>query len=235
MKIKELMGQQRKDIKRGVTYKSGYAIDSNNAPDCIRIAEMKKNEQFRVTCPFYGCFARGHKTTGAKNCRYHDLKNLGKLNTTINDYLANLYPENYGEFNKGSSRTHPVVPTALLQIDYCLFARGLKIWRLLFMSGVLEKKWFFASQFFLSLSLLPKTIVSWFLLWDRECIYHCCTWNYIQFYVPFIDWWILFLYWVFIYNTRSVHDYTIIVHEIIFKSTYHLLIDRILFFTLFFI
>ena len=140
MKIIELMEQQRKDIKRGVTYKSGCAIDSNDTPDYIRTTEMKKKEILIVIYPFYGCLARGHKTTGAKNCRYHGLKNLGQLNTTINDYLANLYQENYGEFNKGSSRTHPVVPTALLQIDYCLFARGLKIRRLLFMSGVLEKR-----------------------------------------------------------------------------------------------
>ena len=140
MKIKELMEQQRKDIKRGVTYKSGCAIDSNDASDYIRTAEIKKKELLRVTCPFYGCFERNHKTTAAKNCRYYGLKNLGQLNTTINDYLANLYPENYGEFNKGSSRTHPVVPIALIQIDYCLFARGLKIRRLLFMSGILEKK-----------------------------------------------------------------------------------------------
>ena len=33
IKIKILMEQQRKDIKRGVTYKSGCAIDSNDAPD----------------------------------------------------------------------------------------------------------------------------------------------------------------------------------------------------------
>ena len=52
MKIKELMEQQRKDIKRGVTYKSGCAIDSNDAPDYIRTAEMKKKELLRVTCPF---------------------------------------------------------------------------------------------------------------------------------------------------------------------------------------
>ena len=97
MKIKELMEQQRKDIKRGVTYKSGCAIDSNDAPYYIRIAEMKKKEILRVTCPFYGCFERGHKTIADKSCRYNGIKNLVQLNSSINNYLEKIYPENYGE------------------------------------------------------------------------------------------------------------------------------------------
>ena len=92
------MEQQRKDIRRGATYKSGCAIDSNDALDYIRTAEMIKKDILRVTCPFYGCFERGHKTAAAKSCRYNGIKNLAQLNSSINDYLEKKYPENYGEY-----------------------------------------------------------------------------------------------------------------------------------------
>ena len=113
MKIKELMEQQIKDIKRGVTYKSGCAIDSNDAP------EIKSD------LPILWLLC-----TGTQNHRCQKLpipwsKKSGSVEHYHQRLPSNFISSNYGEFNKGSSRTHPVVPTALFQIDYCLFTRGL--------------------------------------------------------------------------------------------------------------
>ena len=91
------MEQQKKNEIRGVTYKSVSALDSNDVPDYIRVEEMKKKVIFKVTCPFYGCFVRGHKTSGTKSFQYNGVQNLGQLNSAINDYLVKLYHENYGE------------------------------------------------------------------------------------------------------------------------------------------
>ena len=80
-----------------MTYKFGVALDSNMVPDYIRVAENKKKELLKVTCPILCCIVKGHVTNGTKNCRYNVTKKLGQLNSTVNDYLAKLYPENYGE------------------------------------------------------------------------------------------------------------------------------------------
>ena len=77
-KIKVLMEQQQKGWKRGVTCQSGYALDSNDVPDYMRVEEMKKKVLFKVSCPFYGCFVKGHITNGAKKCRYNGVKHLGR-------------------------------------------------------------------------------------------------------------------------------------------------------------
>ena len=97
-KIKVLAEQQKKDKKRNVTYKSGCALDSNDVPDYIRLAEMKKKVIFKVTCPFNSCFVKGNITNAAKKCRYNGKKNIGQLNSAINDYLAKLYSESNGEY-----------------------------------------------------------------------------------------------------------------------------------------
>ena len=47
--------------------------------------------------PFYGFFIKNHITSGAKKCRYRGLKILGQLNAAVNDYLAKMYLEHYGE------------------------------------------------------------------------------------------------------------------------------------------
>ena len=63
------MEQQKKDEKRGVTYKSGVALDSNTVPDYIRVAENKKKKLLKVTRSFVGCFVKGHVTNGVKKFR----------------------------------------------------------------------------------------------------------------------------------------------------------------------
>ena len=69
------------------------------------------------------------------------------------------------------------------------------------------------------LSLLPAPIVSYFLLWDKDCIYYACTWNYNKFYVSLIDRWILFLTLVFYIEVSDL--YAIIAKDIfIFVLTY---------------
>ena len=59
-----------------------------------------------------------------------------------------------------------------------------------------ENIYFRFSNFFLSLS--PSLYNCFlFLLWEKDCIYHACTWNYNEFYVSLIDRWLLLL-WCFI-------------------------------------
>ena len=111
-------------MKSGVTYKSVCALDSNDVPDYIRVEEMKKKVLFKVTHPFYGCFVKGHITNGAKKCQCNGVNNLGQLNSAINDYLVKLYLKITASVVNTHLVPHPMVPTALLQVDYCCFARG---------------------------------------------------------------------------------------------------------------
>ena len=70
-----------------MTYKSGVALDCDTIPDYIKEAEVDGGDIESIV-PFYGCFVKGHITSGAKKCRYRGLKNLGQLNAAVNDYLA---------------------------------------------------------------------------------------------------------------------------------------------------
>ena len=56
---------------------------------------------------------------------------------------------------------HPVVPTALLQIGYCCFARGNRF-NVCFLWAVFLRKSDLQLHNFISLSLLPSTMVSYF-------------------------------------------------------------------------
>ena len=60
---------------------------------------------------------------------------------------------------------------------------------------------------------------SFFLLQDKDYIYHACTWNYNEFYVSLIDRWILFFALVFYIELPDL--YAIIAKDIfIFVLTY---------------
>ena len=80
---------------------------------------MKKKLLFKVTCPLYGYFVNDHITNAAKKCQYNGIKNVGQLNSTINDYLEKNTQKITVSVVNTHLVPHPVVPTALLQIDYC--------------------------------------------------------------------------------------------------------------------
>ena len=96
-KIKGLMEKQRIDEKQRKTYGSGVAIESYSIPEFVKETEERKKELLGIQCLFYGCFVKEHKTTKAKKCQYHGVKNKEELNVKINAYLQKHYQEQYGE------------------------------------------------------------------------------------------------------------------------------------------
>ena len=66
-------------------------------PYYIREGGEQEEGAIEGNLSFFRWFLKGHVTNGAKKCRYNGTKTLGQLNSAVNDYLAELYPENYGE------------------------------------------------------------------------------------------------------------------------------------------
>ena len=57
-KIKDLMEKQRQDDRRGTTYGSGVALESDTIPEFIKQVKIKKKELLCIHCPFLVTFKR---------------------------------------------------------------------------------------------------------------------------------------------------------------------------------
>ena len=83
--------------------------------------------------------------------------------------------------------------------------RGLAVYHLLPMRNHFEKGDILLRVFFKY--LLPSTIISSFLLQERDCLNHVCTYTFIKFYVTLINWW--FFYFGDLYaTTKCICNYT---------------------------
>ena len=124
-KIKDLMKKQKRDDERGVIYGTGTALDTDTFPEYTKQAEKEKKKVAKVICPLYGCIVKGHVTTGSKRCVYHQMPSKQETNDKMHAHLQPLYLTHYGECYQYLSRSHPMVPTTLLQKIVYGFSEGL--------------------------------------------------------------------------------------------------------------
>ena len=120
-------------------------------------------------------FRKGnHKTTGSKFCTYNGNKNKVELNSRITQYLSKKYPTQYGQCYQYSSRTHMVLMKYFKFLLLFLEEFSSSTFRFLWASTLRKSDVSLRGWFF---TILYSTIVSSFSLWNKECIYHVCTYK----------------------------------------------------------
>ena len=59
--------------------------------------EMEKKKQNKVSCVWFGCYKKNHKTNRNKQCRYHTCSSKEEIELEVDKVMQDLYPDQYGK------------------------------------------------------------------------------------------------------------------------------------------
>ena len=100
-KMKNELKKQIADFKKGKTYGSGVAIETEQNLPLFVVEDDKKLKPLKSQrCPHIGCFGRNHATSSSKACRYYGCGSNEEYLLKLENYLKEKYPDEYGEYNK---------------------------------------------------------------------------------------------------------------------------------------
>ena len=98
-KMTKEIRKQIEDQKRGATYGSGMAVNTESSLPPFVVDDDKKKKMLKsMRCPLIGCLGRNHGSSRSKQCKYHDCKNNEEYLSELRKYLMLTYPTQYGEY-----------------------------------------------------------------------------------------------------------------------------------------
>ena len=97
-KMATMMKKQKKDQVQGATYGAGIGLQ-NIVPSEVAKIEMEKKQRNKVSCVWFGCNVKRHKSNRNKQCRYHTCSSKEEIECAVDKVMRETYPEYYGELH----------------------------------------------------------------------------------------------------------------------------------------
>ena len=91
-----LIKKQKQDEIAGATYGCGVGIQ-NIVPSEVARIEIEKKKKNKVSCIWFGCNKKRHKTNRNKQCRYHTCSSKEEIEVAVDSAMRAMYPQYYGE------------------------------------------------------------------------------------------------------------------------------------------
>ena len=95
-KMADMMRKQKQDEISGATYGCGVGIQ-NIVPSEVAKIEKEKKKKNNISCIWFGCDKKQHKTNRNKQCKYHTCSSKEEIEAAVDSAMRAMYPQYYGE------------------------------------------------------------------------------------------------------------------------------------------